>query len=633
MAKSGCGPNNKRVRKELPILKTSGTEKAEIAHSRTSRWRAVALFTVNLLMAIHIIQWWLMGTTVSPIEPSESMFTLRDGFVNAGFIFFALAILATLIFGRFVCGWGCHVIALQDLCAWLLKKMGLKPRPFRSRLLIYVPLIAALYMFVWPTVSRALTKPPNEPLIPPFTNHIITTDFWATFPPVAVAIPFLFICGFVTVYFLGSKGFCTYGCPYGGFFAVADKFAPGRIRVTDACNECGHCTAACTSNVKVHAEVKQYGMVVDAGCMKCMDCISVCPNDALYWGWGKPSVAVEKKAAADHPLSWNEEIIVFISFFAGYFAVWNVYQLVPMLMAIGIAIVTAFLVYKTLRLVTTPNSAFYHFSLRSSGRFTAYGWMFLAFALFWIGLNIHSGYVRYFEYRGNQAFESLNIPDELALAEADPRQWIAPDAAETIRSGIGSYETAAKAGLFTNVDALPKYAWLEYLDGKPDRALELLADAAKRQSGEGKALSLYYSGAIQNRLGRYDEAKANLNAALAERPDLLLAREELGETLWQTGDREGAFKTWLDAALENQNLVMTNNFLAGASKEMGRSDGSAYERRAEQATPRDALFNWVVGLRLKNLGMNELADKHFRRAAMIDSSFRQRIEQMKQKQQ
>jgi polyferredoxin len=633
MAKSGCEPKTIKARKELPILRTSAGERAEIAHSRTSRRRAIVLFTVNLLMAVHIIQWWLMATTVSPIEPSEAMYTLRDGAVNAGVIFFSLAIIATLVFGRFVCGWGCHVIALQDLCAWLLKKMGLKPRPFRSRLLIYVPLIAALYMFVWPTVSRALTKPPNEPLIPPFTNHIITTDFWATFPPVAVAIPFLFICGFVTVYFLGSKGFCTYGCPYGGFFAVADKFAPGRIRVTDACNECGHCTATCTSNVKVHAEVKQYGMVVDPGCMKCMDCVSVCPNDALYWGFGKPSVAVEKKAAADHPLTWKEEIIVFISFFASYFAVWNVYQLVPMLMAIGIAIVTAFLVYKTLRLVTTPNSAFYHFSLRSSGKFTAYGWTFLVFALFWIGLNIHSGYVRYFEYRGNQAFESLNIPDELALAEADPRQWIAPDAAETIRRGIGSYEAAAKAGLFTNVDALPKYAWLEYLDGKSDRALELLAEAAKRQSGEGKALSLYYSGAIQNRLGRYGEAKTNLTAALAERPDLLLAREELGETLWQTGDREGAFKTWLDAALENQNLVMTNNFLAGASKLMGKSDGSAYERRAEQATPRDALFNWVVGLRLKNLGMNELADKHFRRAAMIDSSFRQRIEQMKQKQQ
>ena len=81
----------------------------------------------------------------------------------------------------------------------------------------------------------------------------------------AVAVPFLFVCGFMTVYFLGSKGFCTYACPYGGFFALADKVAPGKIRVTDACNQCGHCTAVCTSNVRVHAEVKAYGMVVDPG--------------------------------------------------------------------------------------------------------------------------------------------------------------------------------------------------------------------------------------------------------------------------------------------------------------------------------------------------------------------------------
>ena len=94
----------------------------------------------------------------------------------------------------------------------------------------------------------------------------------------------------MTVYFLGQKGFCTYACPYGGFFGLADKLSPGKIRVTDACNQCGHCTATCTSNVLVHAEVKQYGMVVDPGCMKCMDCISVCPNDALYFGFGKPTL-------------------------------------------------------------------------------------------------------------------------------------------------------------------------------------------------------------------------------------------------------------------------------------------------------------------------------------------------------
>ena len=154
-------------------------------------------------MIAHVIQWWIMGTTISPIEPSETMYTLQRGAINAGLIFFSLAILATLIFGRFVCGWGCHILALQDFCAWLLKKIGLTPKPFRSRLLVYVPLIAALYMFVWPTVFRAFTKPADGPLIPEFTNHLVTNNFWETFPSVAVAIPFLFICGFMTVYFLG----------------------------------------------------------------------------------------------------------------------------------------------------------------------------------------------------------------------------------------------------------------------------------------------------------------------------------------------------------------------------------------------------------------------------------------------
>jgi hypothetical protein len=78
-----------------------------------------------LLMIAHFIQWRVSGSTVSPIEPSETMYTLQNGAVNAGFIFFTLAILATIIVGRFICGWGCHIVALQDFCAWLMKMFGL----------------------------------------------------------------------------------------------------------------------------------------------------------------------------------------------------------------------------------------------------------------------------------------------------------------------------------------------------------------------------------------------------------------------------------------------------------------------------------------------------------------------------
>src|SRR5437870_12435033 len=149
-----------------------GYSKTGIRKSKTGRWRAAALITLNLFMIAHIIQWRVMGRTVSPIEPSETMHTLQKGFVNAGFIFFTLAMLATLIVGRFVCGWGCHIHALQDFCGWLLKKMGLHPKPFRSRLLVYVPLIGALYMFVWPTAFRLFHTPQHAPLIPEFTNHL-----------------------------------------------------------------------------------------------------------------------------------------------------------------------------------------------------------------------------------------------------------------------------------------------------------------------------------------------------------------------------------------------------------------------------------------------------------------------------
>lgn len=623
--KDGCTSKkvNKKRSIELPVLKSSAPQKSTISDSRASRWRAAALITLNLLMIAHIIQWLIMGRTISPIEPSETMYTLQKGAINAGFIFFTLAILATLIFGRFVCGWGCHIVALQDFCAWLLKKMGLTPKPFRSRLLVYVPLIVALYMFVYPTALRFFAAPKNEPVIPQFTNHLVTTEFWATFPTIAVAIPFLFICGFMTVYFLGQKGFCTYACPYGGFFSLADKVAPGKIRVKeDACHQCGHCTAVCTSNVLVHAEVKQYGMVVDQGCMKCMDCVSVCPNDALYFGFGKPAVGVKKTIKKNYSLTWAEEIAGAVIFAASFLAVWDVYQLVPMLMALGIATITTFLALRLWRLFRAKDLSFYRFNLKSSGRVKKAGWVFLSLALVWIGLNAHSGWIVYHESAGARAYQNVKIPDELALARTNPARWLSASDLENIAKGKKHFNAAKDFGLFTNVYALPKLAWLEYLSGNNEQAVNLLTKAAEHQKGQGKALHFYYRGAILNRLGRYDQALTSLDQALAETPDLIVAREERGESLWQLGRKQEAVLAWSEAVGRNPGLPLANNFLAGASALLGQSEAVAYQKQADQYTPNDPLFHWMVGLRLQNLGMNDLAEKHFARAIQLNPEFR-----------
>ena len=394
--------------------------------------------------------------------------------------------------------------------------------------------------------------------------------------------------------------------------------------MTDACNQCGHCTATCTSNVLVHQEVRDYKMVVDPGCMKCMDCISVCPNDALYFGFGIPTIAVSKpkKVKRSYSLTWPEELLGAAVFLGTFLGVRSVYGLVPFLMALGCAAVTTFLTLRTWRLLRAKDVFFHRFNLKSSGKIQKAGWGFLAFSILWIGLSAHSGWVRYHEYQGDHAFQTLQIPDELALAQANPDPWLSPIDRATISEGKKHFQTASSFGLFINGEALSKLAWFEYLSGDAEQSVELLSRAAAYQKRQTKALSLYYRGTILNRLGRYEQARASLDEALVERDDLILARQEKGESLWQLGRKEEAISVWTDAVQRNGRLVLASNQLAGAKRSQGRvEEAMALEKQADQFTPNDPLYYWMIGLRLKSLGMNELAEKHFQRAIQLDPRF------------
>ena len=318
--------------------------------SRATRWRAGVLILVHLLAAVHIAHWMSTGRTVTPLEPSEAMEFAKHSVVNAGLIFFAITILSTLVLGRWFCGWACHLVALQDLSRALLIRVGMRPRPLRSRWMAMMPLAAAAYMFAWPLVYRLWV---GDPLA--VTGVEMTREgFWDTFPTWGPAVFTFVLCGFVAVYFLGAKGFCTYACPYGAVFGVVDRLSPGRIRVTEDCVQCGHCTATCTSNVDVSREVHDYGMVVDPGCMKCMDCVSVCPENALHFGLGRPALFAPRRQdpRPSRPrLPVAEEAAAALAFAFGYFAIRGYYQERGFLLSVGIAAVFAFLVVTAVRLV------------------------------------------------------------------------------------------------------------------------------------------------------------------------------------------------------------------------------------------------------------------------------------------
>lgn len=482
------------------------------------------LIGVHVLAAIHIWHWKATGKTITPVEPSEAMQTLELGYVNAGFIFFALAILSTLIFGRWFCGWGCHIVALQDLCGAVLKRIGLRPKPFRSRLLVWVPVFAAFYMFVWPQVVRIWQG--RE--APPWVLHLETEDFWATFPNLPIALLTFGVCGFLTVYVLGNKGFCTYGCPYGGIFYNADRLAPGKIRVTDACMQCGHCTATCSSNVRVHEEVRDYGMVVDPGCMKCMDCVSVCPTNALYFGFGRVGAAskrglspvrvVEPRGRTAEPrrydFSWPEEIVLALTFLASVYAYRGLYEAIPFLLSLGLGAIASFIVMWGLRLIYRPNARIQNWLLKRGGKIQSTGWVFSFLALATMASIVFGSVVNYHVHEGNRL---------LARAKA----LSGKDDAESERAARGArkhYIAAMEIGKYPVAEWHYKVGSIDQyvgdFEGAKRRFKTALTLDPNRPNTRSQLAALHY------RDGEYD-------LALAEYKKLLDGKNELTGSQWE----------------------------------------------------------------------------------------------------
>ncbi len=544
----------------LPVLPSHGTP---VRKSRTSRWRALSLIAVHVLIIGHVVQWLITGRTVSPVEPSEAMYTLNNGELNAGFIFLAAALLATLVFGRFVCGWGCHVVAYQDLCAWLLKKIRIKPKPFRSRILVLAPLALALYMFAWPTVYRWVVGYPA----PTLTNHLMTTEFWKTFPGAGIAVLTVAMCGFGIVYLLGAKGFCTYGCPYGGLFAVVDKVAAGRILVTEDCEHCGHCTATCSSNVRVHQEVALYGMVVDPGCMKCMDCISVCPNNALYFGFVTPPILsranqsrdrkgadsiraangsertnrvapaprLDKFVAKPTPYDFKlwEEIVMAVVGVGALLIFRGLYGQIPLLLAMGMAAMTGFLAIKTVRVIRDANVRMQNLQLKRGGRLTRSGLAFAAVIVVLFIFTAHSAVIQYNVWRGRSLFTSLNIGDQVWFPGNSWWENASPVQRTQVEEAIAQYERADRWGLTGTAAVLQDLTWLHLARGKLDAAeatVRRLVELTPKLPEAHRGLA-----GVLRKAGRLDDAEAQYREALRLDPAHSRARTDLAAMLASAG--------------------------------------------------------------------------------------------------
>lgn len=571
---------------------------------------------VYVLMTAHVLHWAITGRSLRRLVMSDSMETLANGRVNPGFILFVAAIGVSMVAGRFLCGWVCHMGALQELCAWLLRKVGIRPRMFRSRVLGYVPVAMALMMFVWPTLSRKAVSPlvasrwPETagayfPAAPPITDwrlDLRTEHLWDGLPPLAVAIPFLLLCGFGTVYFLGARGLCRYGCPYGGLMQPLERFAPVRVVVDmDRCTQCGLCTAACTAQVRVHEEVRDHGRVVSRDCVRSLDCIAACPEDALRLAWTRPPLTRPGPTASSIG-GWQPSLLGELGVLAvglwTFLVVRGLYGAIPMLMAATIGVLMGFAVWRFGRLLRERDGRLGGVQLKRLGRWTWGGRAFGALVVLAVLALIHSTVVRGVILAAGRHDDRVTVPTEAALSPTPPP--VPPVMLAEAERALSLYRWASGfrrggAGLADTPAVNVRMAYLLMVLGRRDAAeRELGAIIEHDPTAEPIAVQL---AALRLSRGDARRAEEGLAEYLRRRPSAAAAREMLGQILAAGGRTDEAERLHRSRLEREPQDVAAMASLARLELALGRGEEAVgLLRRASEIEP------GVCGLRLELAG-------------------------------
>lgn len=574
----GCARIFRAERRGRRLSRTATSETTS-ATKHYGRWRAATLAGVYLLMGLHIAHWRIAGKTLAPLELNEVMYTLELGIVTAGFLFMLTAVIATAIFGRFFCSWGCHILALEDLCVWLLERANIRPSPVRSRLLLLVPPLAMLYMFVWPQALRLYAGRPLPKLTVLSDTEgwasFSTSDFWRNLPGPGITLLTFAICGFAIVYVLGSRSFCRYACPYGALFSLADRVAPGKILVKGDCTKCGRCTAVCQSQVRVHHELAAFGRVVDPACMKDLDCVAACPTGAVRFGFARPAGFLSWKHKVSRPrvydLSWGEELWSAAGVIAALLIFRGLYGTVPFLLALGLGPILGFTLVVGVRLWRRRELRVFRFRLKRNGRLTRTGGVAVAVVAAVVAFTAHSAMIRCHEVLGERAFGAV-----IAAGPSGPRAVMA-------QAQI-YLERLDRWGLWRPIETTRRLATLGLLLRAPARAEPHLVRL--RQLDPGVAEEIIAG--VRAGQGDLPAAIAAYRASIAVDPVRIQPRLALGELLANTGDLVTAAREF-EAAIE--------------------------------IAPNSARAHYNLSVVLKAQRRNELARAHLQQAASLDTTY------------
>ena len=188
---------------------------------------------------------------------------------------------ATVLVGRFFCGFFCSFGAVQDLL-WLGShrlralfpgKRNLKKADRIFRFAKYAVLFYFI-IFVWSGVTAVKTAGPWQVF-----GQYVSFGHWPGLKPLLSVGGILLLVIFIGSLFV-QRFFCRYFCPMGAIYSLISQTS--FLKIDKPRKECGKCHL-CTSKCTMGMDLTKKDRIAGGECISCQKCVSWCPKGNVHF--------------------------------------------------------------------------------------------------------------------------------------------------------------------------------------------------------------------------------------------------------------------------------------------------------------------------------------------------------------
>ena len=188
---------------------------------------------------------------------------------------------ATVLVGRFFCGFFCSFGAVQDLL-WLGShrlralfpgKRNLKKADRIFRFAKYAVLFYFI-IFIWSGVTAVKTAGPWQVF-----GQYVSFGHWPGLKPLLSVGGVLLLLIFIGSLFV-QRFFCRYFCPMGAIYSLISQTS--FLKIDKPRKECGKCHL-CTSKCTMGMDLTKKDRIAGGECISCQKCVSWCPKGNVHF--------------------------------------------------------------------------------------------------------------------------------------------------------------------------------------------------------------------------------------------------------------------------------------------------------------------------------------------------------------